>query len=78
MGIPPEKPLTFREQVMKEIWDTKFSKDKDKPRETTFVTTNMLNLGDEIGKEPDPEKIKILIAQKKADLKNQTDQLEKR
>ena len=78
VGIPPEKPLTFREQVMKEIWDTKFSKDKDKPRETTFVTTNMLNLGDEIGKEPDAEKIKKLIAEKKKDLKNQQEQMEKR
>jgi len=28
VGMPPVNPLTFREQVMKEIWETKFSKDK--------------------------------------------------
>lgn len=43
---------------MREIWETKFSPDKKKAE---FVTTNMLNLGEEIGKSPDAEKIKSLI-----------------
>ena len=43
---------------MREIWETKFSPDKKKPE---FVTTNMLNLGEEIGKSPDAQKMKSLI-----------------
>ena len=53
---------------MKEIWETKFSKDKDKHQNKTSVTTNMLNL--EVGKAPDVENIKKLIAKKRIDLEN--------
>jgi len=63
---------------MKEIWDTKFSKDKDKRQASSLVTTNMLNLGDEIGAAPDVDKIKKLIAQKRTHLENAQDQMSKK
>jgi len=63
---------------MKEIWDTKFSKDKDKLQASSLVTTNMLNLGDEIGAAPDVDKIKKLIGQKRTHLENAQDQMSKK
>jgi len=37
---PPENPQTFRDQVLREIWDTKIYP-KDDPKK--YVTTNMID-----------------------------------
>ena len=60
---------------MREIWETKFSPDKKKPE---FVTTNMLNLGEEIGKSPDAQKMKSLIIQKRIDLEKKEVNMQKK
>ena len=52
---------------MRELWDQRHSKNESSER-SKFVTTNMLNLGGEIGKIPETEKIKSLISLKLKDL----------
>ena len=64
-GEPPKNPQTFREQVMRELWEQKHSKGT---QSSSFVTSNMLIGGADIGVAPDPEFIKKQISQKREDL----------
>lgn len=66
-GEPSTKPLTFREQVMREIWEEKFAPEEEKTN-TKYVTTNMLKCLDKnlIGQVPDHVELhKLIIAKKK-------------
>ena len=51
---------------MRELWDEKFAPKGSQKQ--THVTTNMLNLGSEIGQEPDVKFLLEQIAKKKEDL----------
>ena len=61
-----ENPQTFRDQVMKEIWDERNGVQNSKP----LVTSNMIGGidSDLIGKEPDHLVLRDLVKKKRAEL----------
>ena len=71
----PDHLRTFREQVMHEVWLARFA--KNKVPDAKAVTSTMLIGGNDIGKSPDPEKLKILIKQKRADLAREQERMAK-
>ena len=75
-GEPPKNPQTFREQVMRELWDEKFAPKGSQKQ--VHVTTNMLNLGSENGHEPDVKVLLDKIAKKKADLEQAATNMSKK
>jgi hypothetical protein len=62
---------------MLEIWQKNFAP-KDQQKEISCVTSNMLVQSKaEIGSQPDPEKIRVLISQKQVDLERLLSNMEK-
>lgn len=70
---PPVRPTTFREQVLRELWEEKNGKQSS----NSYVTTNMIGgLSEEsVGKLPEVSQLRDLIVAKRKDLVQLNEQM---
>ena len=70
---PPARPTTFRDQVLRELWEEKHGIENT----NSYVTTNMIGgLSEEsVGKQPDIAELKKLIVDKRVDLEKLKEQM---